>query len=280
MLINFSKMHGLGNDFAIFNNINNKIIFTKSIVRKLSNRNIGIGFDQLILVEESLNQKIDFFYKIFNSDGTEVFQCVNGVRCFGRFIYLKNISKKKDIFVMTKNQTIFLKNINKNIVSVKLSQPIFDPCKIPFLKEYSKNGYHVLINSKKIKYFIVSLGNPHCVIFVDNISLAEVDMIGSFLEKYFLFPMGVNVNFVEIVSRKEINVRTYERGVGETKSCGSGACASVVIGVKNNFLNKNVLVNLNGGNLNIFYEKKLKNILLSGNTAHVYDGKININNFL
>ncbi|WP_343184028.1 diaminopimelate epimerase [Buchnera aphidicola (Ceratovacuna keduensis)] len=280
MLMNFSKMHGLGNDFVLFNNINNKFIFTSSIVKKLSDRNFGIGFDQLILVEKSFNKKIDFFYKIFNSDGTEVFQCVNGVRCFGRFINLKNISKKKNIYVMTKNQIFFLKNINKDIVSVKLSEPIFDSYKIPFLKKYSENGHYILINSKKIKYFTVSLGNPHCVIFVDNILLAKVDVIGSFLEKHFLFPLGVNVNFVEIVSKKEINVRTYERGVGETKSCGSGACASVIIGIKNNFLNKNVLVNLNGGKLNIFCEKKFKNILLSGNTTHVYDGKININNFL
>ncbi|BGI51619.1 MAG: diaminopimelate epimerase [Buchnera aphidicola (Ceratovacuna japonica)] len=279
MLINFSKMHGLGNDFAIFNNLNNKIVFTSVLVKRLSDRNTGIGFDQLILLEESFDKKVDFIYRIFNYDGTEVFQCVNGVRCFGRFINLKNISKKKNICVKTNDQKIYLSNIDKDCVSVKLSKPIFNPTKIPFLKKYSKDGYYTLINSKKIKYFVVSLGNPHCVIFVENIFLAEVNYIGSFLEKYYLFPMGVNVNFVEIVSKKEINVRTYERGVGETKSCGSGACASVIIGIKNNFLNKNVLVNLSGGKLNIFCEKNFKNIFLSGNTFHIYDGKININNF-
>ncbi|WP_343189078.1 diaminopimelate epimerase [Buchnera aphidicola (Chaitoregma tattakana)] len=278
-LTNFSKMHGLGNDFIIFNNLDNNIFFTETLVRNLSNRNTGIGCDQLIIVEKSVINKVDFFCRIFNSNGSEVFQCINGVRCFGKFINIKKISTKKNLYVMTKNQKIYLNDIDTDCISVKLSNPIFDPNKIPFLRKYSKYGYYAHIGNIKIQYFIVSLGNPHCVIFVDRIHYANVKTIGTFFEKNSLFPCGVNVNFVEIISRNEIYVRTYERGVGETKACGSGACASVVIGVKNSILNENVLVNLLGGKLNIFCKKNLKRVILSGSAIHVFDGVINLKSF-
>ncbi|WP_343189937.1 diaminopimelate epimerase [Buchnera aphidicola] len=278
-LINFSKMHGLGNDFAIFNNLHNKLNFNSVIVKNLSNRNTGIGFDQLILVEKSFNKKIDFIYRIFNFDGTEVSQCINGARCFGRFINIKKISKKNNICIVTKNQKIYLKDINKKYISVNISNPSFDPNDIPFLDKYSKNGYIISKNLKKIKFFLISLGNPHCVIFVDNIFLENINLIGSFLEKHVLFPMGVNVNFVEIVSRKKIIVRTYERGVGETQACGSGACASVAIGVKNGVLDSNVKVNLLGGKLYISCKKNFKDIFVCGSAIHVYDGFIDLEKF-
>ncbi|WP_343188207.1 diaminopimelate epimerase [Buchnera aphidicola (Ceratoglyphina bambusae)] len=278
-LFNFSKMHGLENDFVIFNNLKNEIFLTKKIINKLSNRNIGIGFDQLILVENSYEDNVDFFYKIFNADGNEIFQCINGARCFGRFVFLKNIVDKKNICIRTKNKKMFLENIDKDFISIKLPKPDFDPINIPFLKEYSKHGYNVRFESKNIKFFIVFLGNPHCVIFLNNVFNIKINKIGYFLENHFLFPKGVNVNFVEIVSNNEINVRTYERGVGETRSCGSGVSASAVVGINNGFINNEVFVNVLGGKMHVYWGGKDSCIILKGDVKHVFDGVINLQNF-
>lgn len=269
--IYFSKMHGLGNDFMIVNLLNKKIIFTKKIINILSNRHKGVGFDQLLILEKSKDPKIDFFFRIFNANGNEVFQCGNGARCIAYFIYIKKLINKKKIKISTKlNKLIlFIKN-NKNII-VNMGTPIFDPKKIP-LKKKEKKIYSIKINNDKLFFWALSVGNPHCVLLVQNIKNAKVSFLGKILEKHELFPKFTNVVFMEIVNSKYIKLRVYERNIGETYSCGSAACAAVAIGIKEGFLDKSVIVYFKGGKLKVFWNGLNSPIFINGPATHVYDG--------
>lgn len=270
--INFSKMHGLGNDFMIVNNLKQKILFTKKIITILSDRYTGVGFDQLLVLEKSNDFKVDFFLKIFNSNGREVFQCGNGARCIAYFIYINKLKCKKKIKVKTKlnKLTLFVKD--KKNICVNMGIPIFDlnrtPCKI---KE-NKQVYSIKIKNKKLFFWVLWVGNPHCILKVKNIKNTKVSFFGKILEKYKLFPEHINVSFMEIVHSKCIKLRVYERNVGETNSCGSAACAAVAVGVKEGFLEKSVLVCFKGGNLNVFWNGLGCPIFINGPVEHVYDG--------
>ncbi|WP_343187758.1 diaminopimelate epimerase [Buchnera aphidicola (Periphyllus koelreuteriae)] len=272
--LNFSKMHGLKNDFMVVETLTQDFFFTKQIIKNFSNRYTGIGFDQLLIIEPPIIKNTDFNYRIFNSNGIEVEQCGNGARCFAKFVYDKNFIKKKKIIVSTKNRILILKIKNKNI-SVNIGSPQFQPKKIPFLSNKKKNFYTIYMNSKKIFFGVVSVGNPHCVLFVKDINNVSVKKIGSFLENNSIFPEKTNVGFVQILNKNEILLRVFERGVGETKSCGSGACAAVIIGIKNNKLSNSVKVHLKGGNMLIKFDSKKNNIYMIGTAKHIYDGYIN-----
>ncbi|CAL4325666.1 diaminopimelate epimerase [Buchnera aphidicola] len=271
----FSKMHGLGNDFMVINNITQKIVnITPALIRNLSNRNLGIGFDQLLLVNQSKDPTIDFYYRIFNADGSEVEQCGNGARCFAYFVYLKGLTKKKKISVRTKKTHMILEILGNNQIKVNMGEPIFNLSLIPCEWTVQKNYYSIKIFDKNLKFGIVSMGNPHCVTIVKNLSTYEVESIGSLVSNNVVFPNKINVGFMEIVNNSQINLRVYERGIGETKACGSGACAAVATGIYNKLLSEQVKVSLSGGDLYITWKGLGNDMYMTGPATHVYDGYI------
>ncbi|WP_168893276.1 diaminopimelate epimerase [Enterobacteriaceae endosymbiont of Donacia marginata] len=272
----FTKMHALGNDFIIINNIKNIFFLTKEIIQKLSNRYLGIGFDQLLLLELSLNKNIDFHYRIFNSDGNEVEQCGNGARCIALYLKIKKLTLKKKICLSTKNRLIYLKNLNNNLISVNMGVPLFNPKEIPFITNNIKNTYKFYFQNKYIYFNVVSLGNPHCVIQVKDVLDTPVSLIGPFFENHKSFPKKINVGFMEYLNINNIKIRVFERGVGETMSCGSGACAAVAIGIKKNILSKKVYVHLTGGIIMISWQGGNHDLYMQGSANYVYDGKISL----
>ncbi|QJC32869.1 diaminopimelate epimerase [Enterobacteriaceae endosymbiont of Donacia semicuprea] len=276
MKIKFAKMHALGNDFIIINNINKNFDFKNKVIKKLSNRYTGIGFDQLLLIETSLNKDIDFNYRIFNCDGSEVEQCGNGVRCIAQYLRIKKLIYKKNICVSTKNRIIYLKILNKKEVIVNMGIPLFNPKDIPFLTKKIKNNYKIYFQNKCINFSVVSLGNPHCVIQVKNLSSISVLSIGSFISKNKLFPKKINVIFMKYIDTNTIKLRIFERGVGETNACGSGACAAVAVGIKKKILSKKVKVNLVGGNIDVTWEGNNKDLFMKGEANYIYDGIITL----
>ncbi|CAL4044093.1 diaminopimelate epimerase [Buchnera aphidicola] len=271
----FSKMHGLGNDFMVIDNIRqNMVNITSKLIFNLSNRNLGVGFDQLLLVNKSNDSTIDFYYRIFNADGSEVEQCGNGARCFAYFVYLKGLTKKNRIFVSTSTKRMELEIINHNQIKVNMGEPIFDPLLIPFLWMEKKKYYSIKILNKNLLFSIVSIGNPHCVIIVKNLHTYPVESIGSLISNHTLFPEKINVGFMEIINSNHIALRVYERGVGETQACGSGACAAVAIGINNQLLSERVKVSLSGGDLYINWKGLDNDMYMTGPAIHVYDGHI------
>ncbi|WWO97699.1 MAG: diaminopimelate epimerase [Candidatus Dasytiphilus stammeri] len=268
----FSKMHSLGNDFMIVDAITQNIDISVNLIRKLADRRIGIGFDQLLLVEATNKPYFDFHYRIFNANGNEVEQCGNGARCFARFVNLKKLTKKTTIRVSTKKGSIVLNVINKEQICVKLNEPIFLPHKIPFITNNQEKQYRRVVGEKVVIFGVVSIGNPHCVIQVDNIKQAPVEELGSILEKHEMFPEHANIGFMEVIDRAHIRLRVFERGVGETPACGSGACAAVAIGVQQGLLDNKVNVDLPGGRLHIDWRGIGHALFLTGPAIHVYDG--------
>lgn len=271
----FSKMHGLGNDFVILDRINQEFHLSSKIVQKISHRNTGIGFDQLLIVENSKNINYDFYYRIFNANGSEVAQCGNGARCFSYFTYLKKMTKKKNIIVQTQNSHIVIQFIDKNNIIVNMGNPKFNVLNIPkfTLKNFSLKT--IRIHDHIITYGTIFIGNPHCIIIVKNLHQYPISDIGQLLNNHPLFPEGVNVNYMQIISADHIILRVYERGVGETQACGSGACASAIFGVIQGILKKTVFVTLPGGNLKISWNGFGHDVYMTGPAEHVYDGYIN-----
>jgi len=271
MKLNFTKMHGLGNDFIVINGIDNS--FNKHLINipKLANRHTGIGFDQLLIVESSWRTNIDFKYRIFNADGQEVQQCGNGARCFALYVFEKQLTSKRKLNVETLNGDIELIINNASSVTVNMGEPEFAPSKIPANFNSQNNKYS--INGNEVG--IVSMGNPHAVILVNNIKNLEIDKTAKSIQNSGYFPEGVNVGFMQINSPTNISLRVYERGVGETQACGTGACAAVVYGVENNLLKNKVCVSLPGGDLDINYEKR-SNVFMTGPAEFVFEGLIEV----
>jgi len=269
-------MHGLGNDFMVVDNRFQNILFTDSLIKKLSHRNFGIGFDQLLLVEKVTIKNIDFLYRIFNSNGTEVEQCGNGARCLAYFLLIKKIIEKKNVRLKTLTRIIDVSFLKSNLVQVNMGFPLFHTKDIPCLRRNRiENCYSLTFKSTIITFSVVSLGNPHCVILCKNVNDIDIIGIGNFLQMHYIFPKGVNVSFVEIINFYEITLRVYERGVNkETRACGSGACASVVILINKGLLSndKKIKVNLPGGILYIKWKGENNYIYMVGSATHVYDG--------
>jgi len=271
MRLNFTKMHGLGNDFIVINCLNNSFNENLINIRKIADRHTGIGFDQLLIVESSERPDIDFKYRIFNADGQEVQQCGNGARCFALYVYEKKLTSKRKLSVETLNGVIELIINDASSVTVNMGEPEFMPSKIPANldnqhKKYSINGTEM---------GVLSMGNPHAVILANNISNLEIDKIAEDIQNSGFFPESVNVGFMQINSPSNISLRVFERGVGETQACGTGACAAVVFGVENYLLNNKVRVTLLGGDLDINYEKG-SNVFMTGPAKFVFEGLIEV----
>lgn len=274
--INFSKMHGLGNDFMVIESITQDFVVSSLQIKELSNRNTGIGFDQLLLIEKSYNSKFDFHYRIFNSNGNEVEQCGNGARCVGLFLILKGLTNKKRINLSTNKKNIIINFISKDIIEINMNEPIFKLNSIINSEKLKNHNFSVKIINNNLLCSLVSIGNPHCVIQVQSIKYAPVKTISEIIEKKFIFPNGINVGFMQILKKDHIKLRVHERNEGETKACGSGACAAVAVGVAKNLLSNNVKVELLGGNLFIEWKGFGNSLYMTGPAKHIYEGYIYI----
>ena len=270
----FSKMHGLGNDFMVVDAVTQNIYFPTETIKRLADRHRGVGFDQLLVVEPPYDPELDFHYRIFNADGSEVAQCGNGARCFARFVTLKGKKKKKDIAVSTQNGKMLLTVKEDGNVRVNMGEPIWEPNKIPFTANKFEKNYILRTEIQTVLCSAVSMGNPHCVVQVEDIQTANVEQLGPLLENHERFPERVNAGFMQVVNRHHIKLRVYERGTGETQACGSGACAAVAVGIMQGVLDNEVQVDLPGGSLTIEWQGEGHPLYMTGSATHVYDGVV------
>ena len=276
MLLKFTKMHGAGNDFVVLDGIRQNIELNPEQLRLLANRHFGVGCDQILLVEKSRNEEADFCYRIFNADGREVEQCGNGARCFMRFVHDQQLTTKLEIVVETRSGLIMPRIEQDGRVTVDMGTPIFDPERIPFEDGLGTVSEPLEVENEVLEISALSMGNPHAVQLVDDIKLAQVEKLGSLIERHPRFPNHVNVGFMQILDRMHIMLRVYERGAGETLSCGSGACAAVVTGIRRSLLESPVSVATRGGTLTIAWDEGSTSVQMTGPAITVYTGEINL----
>lgn len=273
MGLKFTKMHGLGNDFAVIDATQEKIILSATQIQQLADRHTGIGFDQLLMIEPATNAGHDFKYRIFNASGKEVEQCGNGARCVARYIFSEQLSPKKKLRLDTIAGTIELQIVEDGNITVNMGAPQFSPAKIPFVTDKEALQYELPVADQNFKFGAVSMGNPHAVSLVADIDQAPVQQIGESLQQHPAFPRQINVGFMQIVSPEYIRLRVYERGVGETRACGSGACAAVVVGRQSYQLAPVVTVELPGGTLKVAWDLGASDVYLTGPAEKVYRGE-------
>ena len=276
MLLKFTKMQGAGNDFVVIDGYSSPVSLAPAQIKKIANRYFGVGCDQLLIVEKTTTPNVDFRYRIFNADSGEVEQCGNGARCFVRFVTEKGLTKKREIAVETRCGVITLMLRDDNQVTVNMGAPIFEPAKIPFIAEHREKTYALQLSKQAITISAVSMGNPHAVTLVEDIESANVAELGPQIESHASFPQRVNAGFMQVVNAHEIKLRVYERGSGETLSCGTGACAAVVSGIQLGLLQSPVLVHTRGGKLNIEWQDEVQPVLMTGPAEIVFEGEIQI----
>ncbi|MBC8494081.1 MAG: diaminopimelate epimerase [Candidatus Thioglobus sp.] len=269
MMIQFTKMHGLGNDFMVIDNTRGDIQLTTEQIVSWSDRHFGVGFDQLLMVESSSSSGVDFRYIIYNADGSEVEQCGNGARCFARFVREKGLSANNPIVVETRTGLITLTINPDNSVKIDMGAPHFDPNSIPLLVSEAQSTYQI----KGFEMGVVSMGNPHCVMIVDDVTNMEIETTALAIQASDLLPNQANVGFMQILNQSEIKLRVYERGAGETLACGSGACAAVVHGVEQGLLGSAVTTHLTGGDALVEYQSG-ESVFLSGPAEFVFEGQV------
>ncbi len=272
MLLNFTKMHGCGNDFVVINTLNNTLELTTTQAQKLADRHFGIGCDQILLVGEHSDTDVDFSYRIINADGSEVNACGNGSRCFLRYVIEQGLTDKSEVTVATGAGLLKLIANDDDTVTVDMGPPKFAAADIPITLT-AKNG-RFEINDRS--FSAVNMGNPHAVFIVDDCASINVDETGGALARHEIFPEGANIGFMEIVAKDHIKLRVYERGVGETLACGTGACAAAVSGMQLGLLNNDVKVTLSGGDLNIKWNGGTEPVFKTGTAHTVYQGTIEI----
>ncbi|MCX8749026.1 diaminopimelate epimerase [Snodgrassella sp. B3088] len=279
--LKFTKMHGLGNDFMVIDGINQKFNPRTAPIAAWAQRHTGVGFDQLLLIEAPRQAEADFRYRIFNADGSEVEQCGNGARCFARFVYDKGLTSKKQIVVETAGGVIVPRLTDDGLVTVDMGVPLLAPEQIPFTAidedDARSISHQLVIGNETVSVTCVNMGNPHAVIVVKDIEQAPVHRLGAAIENHKQFPQRVNVGFMQIVAPRRIRLRVFERGVGETQACGTGACAAVVAGISLGLLGDDepVEVNLTGGQLLISWQQQPDaHVWMTGPTQSVFDGEI------
>jgi len=288
MQLNFTKMHGLGNDFVVIDAISQTVELTTEQIRFIADRRFGIGCDQVLMVEspdQTQAGSVDFKYRIFNADGSEVEQCGNGARCFARFVREKNLSSKDTIVVETFSGIIYLTINQQEMVIVDMGKPVFDPKQLPFVPaagdSQSNNRYTLAIDAgikeiDQVEFSAVSMGNPHITIKVDDLDSYPVQQVGKILESHPSFPNRVNVGFMQIIDKEQIRLRVYERGSGETLACGTGACAAVANGISHGWLAEQIEVRLPAGSLHIQWQQGEHSLMMTGPASFVYEGQIKL----
>jgi diaminopimelate epimerase len=276
MLLQFTKMHGTGNDFVVIDLISQRYRLRSRDVKTLADRRFGVGCDQVLVVEAPQSPDVDFRYRIYNADGNEVEQCGNGARCFARFVREKRLTRKQVIRVQTEAGIIALRVHKNHDVEVDMGAPIFDPPAIPYAATTRAPSYSLPVSGSELEIGAVSIGNPHAIVRVDDITTADVEHLGPLIESHPDFPRKVNAGFLQVVSDSEVKLRVYERGVGETLACGTGACAAVVYGISRGWLREAVTVELAGGKLSISWAGEGQPVMMTGPTAVVFEGTIKI----
>lgn len=274
MKIKFSKMHGLGNDFMIINNLDNQLKLNSSLIQQWADRHTGIGFDQLLLLEKAKNNQADYFYRIYNSDGSESSQCGNGARCVAKYLYDNQLTQKNPICFETNAGLLWVKHDKNDLFTVNMGIPNFIPQKIPFITLKEELTYDLIIEDKPLQIQALSIGNPHCIIYVEHLENYPVKELGTIITSHPQFPEQTNVEFVQLTSPETILLRVYERGAGETLACGSGACAAVVAGRALGKLTETVAVKLPGGTLTVKWAGPEKEVMLTGPATFVYSSEI------
>jgi len=274
MRLKFTKMHGLGNDFVVINAIRQKFVMTPTLARFLADRHLGVGCDQILLIEATKHPEALFRFRIFNADGSEVEQCGNGARCFARFVYDQGLTTAKDIPVETAGGLITLHLEDNGQVRVNMGVPIFEPKLIPFVANKAATTYPLDVDGKVYPVTALSMGNPHAVLVVPDVDLAPVATLGQLIEVHSRFPQRVNVGFMQVVSKNHCRLRVFERGVGETLACGTGACAAVVAGRLQGSLAERVRVTLPGGDLYVQWSGEGDPVWMTGPVATIFKGEL------
>jgi len=276
MLLRFTKMHGLGNDFMVLDLVSQHAHVLPRHVKNWGDRHTGVGFDQLLIVEPPGSPDVDFRYRIFNSDGSEVEQCGNGARCFARFVLDKRLTSKKSIRVETKGGVIELSVANDGQVRVDMGAPRLAPEQVPFIADGEALSYSVEVDGQSVELAAVSMGNPHGVLRVDDVDSAPVRTLGPQLEVHPRFPAKANIGFLQVVDPHHARLRVWERGVGETQACGTGACAAAVAGIRQGWLQSPVQIDLPGGRLSIEWAGPGQPVMMTGPAVRVYEGQVRL----
>jgi diaminopimelate epimerase len=278
MHLEFTKMHGLGNDFIVFDAPRDGWLPTAAQWRALSARHTGIGFDQALVLEPARRPGTDVYYRIFNADGGEVEQCGNGVRCLASFLHRRGAlaNSRGEIVLDSPAGPIHARVHDADLISVDMGVPNFDPKALPFEASAEAHVYPLAVAGTEVEIGAVSMGNPHAVLTVASVASAPVDRLGPAIERHPRFPRRVNVGFMEIVDRAHVRLRVFERGVGETLACGTGACAAVAVGRRHGRLDATVEVELPGGKLEITFNAPGEHIWMKGPTAVSFTGQVEI----
>jgi diaminopimelate epimerase len=272
--LKFAKMHGLGNDFMVVDAINQRFQPNPELVRRWADRFDGIGFDQLLVVEPPAGDDAAFRYRIFNADGGEVAQCGNGARCFARFVREQGLTDLDSIPVETNTGLLRIDAVDETRFRVDMGVPRFEPAEIPLRADARQPLYTAEFEATEISFSAVSVGNPHMVIQVPDVDTAPVETLGPYFERHMIFPERANIGFMQVVDRGRFRLRVFERGVGETRACGSGACAAMVCGVQLDLLDSSASAELRGGELILQWQGDANPVMMTGDTAMVYQGEI------
>ena len=280
MKLSFTKMHGLGNDFAVVDLLTQRVKLSAAQIAALADRHRGIGFDQLLAVEPPRRPDADFRYRIFNTDGSEAEQCGNGARCFARFVVDRGLTKKHTLVLEVPRGIITATLQDQGWVEVDMGAPNFalDAFPVTLGPRVQAQGLSVELatDAGPAVLTLVSMGNPHGVVFVPSVADAPVATLGAVLQAHEAFPESLNVGFCEVVDRTHLRLRVYERGVGETQACGSGACAAVAVAREQGWVGDEVTVSLPGGELRLRWQGPGSPLMMAGPTAFVYEGQVRI----
>ena len=280
MALSFSKMHGLGNDFVVFDAVNQPVALDETQLRAIADRRFGIGCDQILLVEPPRRPGTEFYYRIFNSDGGEVEQCGNGARCFARFVHDKGLTSSREIPVGTAAGDIRLYLEDDGQVRVNMGRPFLHPDEIPFDAAQQAPSYALDVDGGTLQIGAVSMGNPHAVLLVDNVVDAPLQRLGPLICEHPRFPRRVNVGFMAVQTPGTIDLRVFERGAGETLACGTGACAAVVSGRLRGLLDERVEVRLPGGTLVVSWAGNEQPVWMTGPAVEVFKGTLDLDDLM
>ena len=276
MKLHSTKMHGAGNDFVVIDAVRAAVKINEDQIRKIADRQTGVGCDQVLLIEPPKRPDADFEYRIFNADGSPAGQCGNGARCVGRFIHEQRLSAKSTITLQVGSDLRRLEFDETGSVKAELGAPIFAPAQIPFATDEDATEHALTLANVTVMAGVVSVGNPHAVLLVDDIAATPVEKIGPMIQSLDVFPEGVNVGFMQVESNTQVKLRVFERGAGETLACGSGACAAVIHGIRLGQLANKVTVSVPGGKLEVSWDNGVSSVWLSGPAETVFEGKLNL----
>ena len=276
MKLSFSKMHGAGNDFVVIDAVTQAVDLSVAHIKRSADRRRGIGCDQVLLLSPPDDPDADFRYSIFNADGSRAGQCGNGARCVGRFLREKKLTRQRELTLLTDGEPLSLSITEDGRVFAGLAAPKFAPESVPFSVAETAAQYPLEVQGQHLSVGVLSMGNPHAILMVDDCDNAPVGSLGPLIESHERFPDRVNVGFLQVNSRTDAKLRVYERGVGETEACGSGACAAAVHGMQLNLLDSDVTLQLPGGKLTVSWEGGSSPVWLGGPTASVFDGTISL----